>query len=108
MERGGQLFSEEFSQFGVPRWVFDGDDYKPERDNERLSKQYHKIFTLMSDSNWRTLKEIEAATGEPPASISSQLRHARKAKFGSHTVNKRYVGDGLYQYQLIPNESPPG
>ncbi len=67
----------------------------------------------MKDSRWRTLPEIENATGDPAASISAQLRHLRKEKFGSHTVNKRHRGDeskGYYEYQVIvkePRLDPP-
>ena len=80
---------------------FDGADYQPERDYKRLNEQYQKIFDLMKDGEWRSLEEISRATGAPPASASAQMRHARKTRFGSHTVNKKYMGDGLYLYQLV-------
>ena len=47
------------------------------------------------------------ATGDPPESVSAQLRHLRKERFGSHTVEKKYLGDGLYVYRLIVNVPPP-
>ncbi len=80
---------------------FDGDDYVPPRDDPRLTDQYHRIFAVMRDHAWRSLSTIERITGDPPASISAQLRHMRKARFGGHTVNRRYLGDGLYEYQLV-------
>ena len=80
---------------------FDGDDYVPARDDARLGSQYDRIFALMRDRAWRSLAAIEQATGDPPASISAQLRHMRKARFGGHVVNRRYLGDGRYEYQLI-------
>lgn len=80
---------------------FDGPDYKPQRDEVRLTAQFVRIFDLMSDAQPRTLAEIEGLTQDPQASISAQLRHMRKERFGSHTINKAYVGDGLYVYQLI-------
>lgn len=80
---------------------FDGSDYLPERDNERLTRQHDKVFNLMKDGEWRTLDEISEAIKEPQASISAQLRHLRKARFGGHTVNKVYQGNGLFKYQLI-------
>jgi hypothetical protein len=84
-----------------PDLRFNGDDYVPPRDNPRLTVQYFRIFALMRDQRWRSLPAIEALTGDPPASISAQLRHMRKARFGGHTVNRRYLGDGLYEYQLV-------
>jgi hypothetical protein len=83
---------------------FDGDDYTPPRDDPRLTRQYWRIFYLMRDGAWRSLPAIEAATGDPPASISAQLRHMRKDRFGGHTVNRRYMGEGLYEYQLVLSE----
>jgi len=99
--RQGQVEADEPLPFvkGKPR--FNGDDYVPPRDDPRLSRQYARIFTLMRDAKWRTLATIEQITGDPPASISAQLRHMRKARFGGHTINRRYLGDGLYEYQLV-------
>jgi hypothetical protein len=83
---------------------FDGSDYDPEFDDERLTGQCLRVFNAMRDARWRTLHEISLLTGDPEASISAQLRHFRKPRFGSHTVNKRSRGDresGLFEYQLI-------
>jgi hypothetical protein len=85
---------------------FDGECYQPERDDERLTGQILRVFNLMRDGNWRTLDEIASITGDPQASISAQLRHLRKKKFGNHTVDKRHRGEaknGLYEYQLKVN-----
>ena len=80
---------------------FDGADYQPARDDARLGAQLARIYTLMQDGQWRTLIEIERHTGAPAASISAQLRHLRKRHFGSHTVNRRYIDNGLYEYQVV-------
>jgi hypothetical protein len=84
-----------------PSRAFDGPEYQLGRDFERLSGQVLRIFNLMKDGRFRTLEAIANATGDPAASISAQLRHLRKEKFGSHTVNRQHLGNGLYQYQLI-------
>ena len=86
--------------FSVPL-RFNGADYQPERDNERLSGQLQRIFDCMKAGHWRTLPQIARLTGDPEASISAQLRHLRKPRFGGHTVNREYIADGLYRYQLI-------
>jgi len=83
---------------------FDGPDYDPELDKVRLTGQILRVFDCMKDSRWRTLSEIEEITGDPQASISAQLRHLRKERFGGNTLNKRRRGDrtqGLFEYQLI-------
>tara|TARA_R110000868_G_scaffold27797_3_gene105022 strand:+ start:1475 stop:1975 length:501 start_codon:yes stop_codon:yes gene_type:complete len=86
-----------------PQMRFNGSDYSHERDSSRLSTQYWDIYNLMRDSSRRTLHRIERLTGHPPASVSAQLRHMRKGRFGGHTVNKHYLGNGLYEYELIVN-----
>jgi hypothetical protein len=85
---------------------FNGSDYLPELDHKRLNNQIDRVFRLMKDQRWRTLQEIAEATLDPQASISAQLRHLRKDRFGNHTINKRRRGNpgaGLFEYQLIPN-----
>lgn len=87
---------------------FNGPAYEPEHDRVRLSVQYARIFNLMSDAEWRTLDEIAKLTGDPPASISAQLRHMRKARFGAHAVDKERIGEpgkGLWTYRLVVNGS---
>lgn len=88
--------------FENPR--FDGSDYSPKFDDVRLKGQIKKIYALMIDGKWRTLSEIEQLTNFGQASISAQLRHLRKDRFGNHIVNKRNRGErrqGLFEYQLI-------
>ncbi len=85
------------------RGRFAGDTYDPKHDDARLSGQLARVFELMRDGIWRTLGEIEAATGDPQASISAQLRHLRKKRFGGHDVEKRQRGErerGLYEYRV--------
>jgi hypothetical protein len=93
--------------FEQQKFTFDGSDYVPERDDERLTRATEKIFVLMSDGKFRTLQRISLATGSPESSVSAILRHFRKKRFGSHTVNKKPLGHGLYAYQLIVNTEPP-
>ena len=88
--------------------IFNGSDYDVVRDSKRLSQQHYKIMGLMGDGVFRTLSEISDLIQEPPASISAQLRHFRKPRFGSHIVNKKYEGNGLYSYQLILNKNENG
>lgn len=83
---------------------FNGSDYLPERDDGRLTGQMLRIVSCMADGQWRSLADIEAITGDPAASISAQLRHLRKERFGGHTVNKEYLGEGLWVYQLKLNK----
>jgi hypothetical protein len=87
--------------------AFAGSDYIPAFDDARLTGQIKRVFECMKDGVFRTLGEIERTTGDPQASISAQLRHLRKSRFGGHIVSKRPRGErsqGLFEYQLIVND----
>ena len=81
--------------------IFNGPDYVPVRDNARLKSQLQRVFGLMRDGKWRSLADISLITGDPPASISAQLRHLRKPRFGGYLVDKNYLGNGLYLYRVL-------
>jgi hypothetical protein len=83
--------------------IFDGATIDSARDNKRLTAQYSRVFDLMKDAKYRTLEGISISTGDPAASISARLRDMRKDRFGAHTVERKYEGDGLYSYRLIVN-----
>lgn len=87
-----------------------GPTFDPALDEERLNDQILRIYRCMVDQEWRTLAEIAQETGDPEASISAQLRHLRKPKFGSFEVDKRRRGlatTGLWEYLLLPPGSVP-
>ena len=63
--------------------MFNGSDYVPERDDVRLGPQLARVYSVMKDGLPRTLRQIANATGDPEASISAQLRHLKKERFGS-------------------------
>ena len=82
---------------------FNGSDYDDSHDHVRLTGQIKRVRDLMSDHAWRTLDEIAVNTGDPQASVSAQLRHLRKPRFGGNTVDKRPRGNrsnGLFEYRV--------
>jgi len=92
-----------FSQEKKPH--FNGPDYIPKLDHKRLTTQNQVIRDFMIDGKWRTLQEIENGTGFGQASISAQLRHLKKEKFGGFTLNKqRRKLAGLFEYQILKGE----
>lgn len=91
---------ETFEDYLSRQPVFHGSDIDMNRDAKRLTGQILDVYNCMKDGQWRSLGEIEAATGHGQASISAQLRNLRKVPFGSHTVEKIHLGDGLYHYRL--------
>lgn len=78
---------------------FDGSDYIHERDCTRLSDQLSRVYDCIRSGAWMTLEEIATASEAPAPSVSAQLRHLRKKRFGEHIIEKRYEGDGLYRYK---------
>jgi len=83
---------------------FNGSDYKPELDDVRLTGQIERVFRCMKDGEWRGLRLIADITGDPEASVSAQLRHLRKERFGNHTVEKKRYGEaknGYFKYRLL-------
>lgn len=83
----------------------DGETFDPFRDADRLNAQHKRVFRVMRDERWHRLNEIAATTGDPEGSVSARIRDFRKKKFGGLTVNRRYVSDGLWEYQLQKRES---
>lgn len=74
----------------------------------RLRNQLLEIRDYMLDGRWRTLEQIATATGHPPASVSAQLRHLRKPRFGGYTVIRRHIQNGLYEYRVEAPQSGTG
>lgn len=89
----------------VPR--FAGAVYDPALDDARLTRQLGRVFEAIRGGEWLTLQDIADATGDPHASISAQLRHLRKARFGSHLVEKRRrtATCGTWEYRLRPQDT---
>jgi hypothetical protein len=87
--------------------MFSGETYEPGEDRDRLLRQLWRVFYLMKDAHWRTLFEIQQLTGDPTQSVSARLRDFRKERFGSHAVNRRRIGPGLFEYQLVASGCAP-
>lgn len=83
--------------------MFNGQDLTKD-DHKRLARQHEDIKNLMLDGNWRTLREIRLALHYPEASISAQLRHLRKPRFGSYVVDRRRRGP-FYEYRVTARAS---
>ncbi len=89
-----------------------GETYIHEFDFTRLNTQQLRIYKIMKDGAWRTLREINRATirydkpeGEPEASISARLRDLRNM-FGLK-IDRRRRGEktkGLNEYRIGKNE----
>lgn len=84
---------------------FNGPDYDRGADQARLTGQILRVYEAMRGGAWRTLEELVQLAQAPAASVSAQLRHLRKPRFGGFTIEKRPRGDrahGLWEYRLTP------
>lgn len=85
-----------------------GPAYDEHLDGARIKRQHETIRDLMLDGVPRTLPELAEKTGYPESSISAQLRHLRKTRFGAWNVMKERIGDsGLWAY-WIQGRAMPG
>lgn len=78
---------------------FDGADYKPARDDIRLRPQLERVKIALKSGQWLTLAQLAYLAEAPEPSVSAQIRHLRKERFGSHTVEREHLGNGLYRYR---------
>ncbi len=61
-----------------------GKTFDKKLDGKRLSNQRKRVFEVMRDGVWRTLRELADITVDPEASVSARLRDFRKEKYGAH------------------------
>lgn len=85
---------------GVGKNDFEGSDYDAKKDKARLTGQILRVWNCMKDGHPRTLQQIKAVTGDPESSISAQLRHLRKDKWGGHEVEKKRGFGGTWMYRI--------
>lgn len=86
-----------------------GPAYDSTLDEQRILGQRGRVKAYLLNGQWCTLADIEAYTGYPQASISAQIRHLRKARFGRYVVIKRRkLGGqgGTWEYRLMPRTIP--
>lgn len=86
---------------------FDGETYERPRDHDRLATALLRVQAVVSDGKWHTLDELAARCNSSPAGVSARLRDLRKPKFGGHTVERRYVADGLWEYRYTQRVEGP-
>ena len=79
-----------------------GPAYVEELDGKRIAKQHEVIRDFMlKNTNWFTLAELHALLQFPEASISAQLRHLRKERFGAYRVEKQRRTVGTWEYRVL-------
>ena len=93
---------------GPRRAHFNGADYDPEKDDKRLTKQLGRVYAAMIKGDWMTLGQIrsrirlQTGKSDPEASISAQIRHLRKDRFGAYNIERQRTerNEALWEYRL--------
>lgn len=86
---------------------FGGSATLEQTDVARLNTQLQTVKQIMGDGRFRTLEEIarlvKGLSGKKAteASVSARLRDLRKEKFGSFKVERRALGNGLFEYAVF-------
>ena len=86
--------------------MFDGHTYDPAQDGPRLASTLARVYLLMQDGRWRTIKQVASAVGCSEPGASARLRDLRKPKFSAEYpnggVDRRRVEGGLWEYSMRP------
>jgi hypothetical protein len=90
---------------------FDGKTYNATLDKKRLANQLVGVRNAMLSGNWLTLERLAEIVCCSTQSCSARLRDLRKAKHGSHTIERRRHASapsksGLFEYRLKPESAP--
>ena len=78
-----------------------GPAYVKQLDESRVLDQMGRVKFYMQRVGWRSLAEIAREVEAPEASVSAQLRHLRKPRFGGYVVEKRRRTVGTWEYRLL-------
>lgn len=78
--------------------AFDGSTYDPKRDGARLKNQLGRVYRVLSDGKWRTLREIANEAGCPEASASARFRELGQEGF---ITDKKHTKGGLWIYRMV-------
>lgn len=74
-------------------------------DFDKFNAQAKRVWNQTVGRGWFTLDRIAAETYDPVQSISARLRDFRKEKFGSHTVERRQIERGVFEYKVVQNKA---
>mgnify|MGYP003668554865 CR=1 FL=1 len=83
--------------------AFDGDTYSAEDDFRRLGTSLKRVEYLLTRprGRWWTLSQLSEETQSSEAGVSARVRDLRKPKNGSHRVESRRRGGGLWEYRIV-------
>jgi DNA-binding Lrp family transcriptional regulator len=82
------------------------------RDEEALDTVLARVYRLMKDGRWRTLREIAEACGCSEAGASARLRELRhddvRLLHPNHAVERERVVGRLWKYRVVVDRADQG
>ena len=71
----------------------------------KLNTDVAAVKRALRKKTWMTLREIQTELNDKCVyielqTVSARVRDLRKAKYGAHIVDRRYVGHGVWEYRL--------
>jgi len=77
-------------------------------DIPRMTGQLKKVFELMQDGQWHTIRQVAKYAQCCEVSAGTRIRDLRKERFGGHTVKRRRDRNrpGVFRYRLIIRRHP--
>jgi hypothetical protein len=77
----------------------DGETFDGPRDRKRLDTAMERVFAVLKDRQWHTLRELADKAGCSETCASARIRDLRKPLGGSWTVEREYVDNGVWRYR---------
>ena len=85
---------------------YGGDSYQSRRGTSRAWTVNWRLLPRSCQTiSGIALEELATRCSASQAGVSARLRDLRKAKFGSQTIEKRYVANGLWVYRLSARQA---
>ena len=81
--------------------VFRGATYSKPQDEKRLGSQLERVFSILQDGKWHTLRSLAKRVQGSEAGVSARLRDLRSAEYGAHTIKSSRVTSGLWKYRMV-------
>jgi len=90
---------------------FSGQTYDPAIDHARLSTALGRVYTVLSDEKWHTLKEIAEKARTSEAGCSARIRNLRETQwqriYKVAAVHSERITASQWRYRIVLGDKLP-
>lgn len=90
---------------------FSGQTYSPELDHARLSTALGRVYTVLADEKWHTLKEIAEKARTSEAGCSARIRNLRETQwqriYKVAAVHSERLTASVWRYRIVLGDNQP-